>query len=327
MPTTVELQNRLRDSAVVANIGRTPLYTLSRLPEAHGISPEVRISLKAEWVNPGGSVKDRPALFIVRDMIERDLLGTGRVLIDSTSGNTGIAYAMLGAALGFPVELVLPASASDERKRILAAYGATIVESDPYEGSDGAIRHCRRLLAATPDRYAFADQYNNPANPKAHEETTGPEIWNDTNGDVTHFVATLGTTGTMVGTGRYLRRRNPDIVLAALQPDDQFHAIEGLKHIPTAIRPGIYDESVPNRQLVTDTETAYDRAQELARLEGLFTGTSTGAAVEAALQLARELTERNETAHIVAIAPDNGNKYVSTGLWSTAPEGPTRKGN
>ncbi len=300
---------------MVRAIGHTPLLRLGRLARQAGLPDQVQIWLKAEWANPGGSVKDRPALAIVRDALERGQLGDGKVLIDSTSGNTGIAYAMLGAAIGFPVELVVPGSASRERKQILAAYGATVVESDPYAGSDGAIRHVRELVAANPDRYFFADQYGHPANPAAHVATTGPEVWDQTEGRITHFVAGLGTTGTLMGAGRYLKERNPDVHLVGVQPAESFHGIEGLKHLPTAITPRIYDESVPDRQVGVDTEEAFDTARALARVEGLFVGSSTGAALVAALRIGSEATESGQPAVIVTIAPDNGSKYLSTGLW------------
>jgi cysteine synthase B len=310
-----DLHHRLQTSAVVRAIGNTSLLPLTRFAADTGLPPTVELWLKAEWTNPGGSVKDRPALAIVRDAIVRDLLH-GKVLIDSTSGNTGIAYAMLGATIGFPVELVVPESASEERKQILAAYGATLIESDPYEGSDGAIRHVRALVTANPDRYHYADQYNHPANPLSHFLTTGPEILRQTGGLVTHLVSGLGTTGTLMGAGRYLKRVNPAIELVGVQPTESFHGIEGLKHLATAIVPGIYDDAVPDRQLTVDTDTSFDTARRLARLEGLFAGTSTGAALAAAVDLGRELAENGQPAVMVVIAPDNGSKYLSTGLWA-----------
>jgi cysteine synthase B len=312
---TATLRARLAQSAVVGAIGNTPLLQLTRLSTIWGLPDTVEIWLKAEWTNPGGSVKDRPALAIVRSAIESGQLGDGKVLIDSTSGNTGIAYAMLGAALGFPVELVVPGSASDERKRILAAYGATIVESDPYEGSDGAIRLVRDIVAAHPERYFFADQYGHPCNPEAHFQTTGPEIWRQMDRHVTHFLAGLGTTGTMMGAGSYLKQHNPDIQLVGVQPSESFHGIEGLKHLPTAIVPRIYNASIPDRHLTVDTDDAFDVARELARIEGLFVGTSTGAALDAARRLGEEAVAAGTSARIVAIAPDNGSKYLSSGLW------------
>lgn len=310
-----ELASTLSSAAVVRAIGNTPLLRLLRIEERFGLASEVEIWLKAEWANPGGSVKDRPALAIVRDAIERGELGEGKVLLDSTSGNTGIAYAMLGAAIGFPVELVVPGSASDERKQILSAYGATIELSDPYDGSNGAIRHVRAMAAADPDRYFYADQYSHPANPAAHFATTGPEIWRQTDGRVTHFVAGLGTTGTMMGTGKYLKRQHPDVTLVGVQPSESFHGIEGLKHLPTAIVPAIYDPAVPDRQLGIETGEAFTIARELASFEGLFVGTSAGAALAGALRIGAEATAAGGPAVIVAIAPDNGSKYLSTGLW------------
>jgi len=303
---------------VVRAIGNTPLLRLGRFARQAGLAQSVEIWLKAEWANPGGSVKDRPALAIVRSALESGRLGAGKALLDSTSGNTGIAYAMLGAAIGFPVDLVVPGSASIERKQILAAYGATVIESDPYAGSDGAILHVRELVAANPDRYFFADQYGHPANPAAHLATTGPEVWNQTEGRITHFVAGLGTTGTLMGTGRYLKQRNPAVQLVGVQPSESFHGIEGLKHLPTAITPRIYDESVPDRQIGVDTEEAFDTARALARVEGLFVGSSTGAALVAALRIGAEVSASGQLAVIVAIAPDNGSKYLSTGLWGHA---------
>lgn len=312
-----EVDALLARVAVVRAIGNTPLLRLRRFAEQAGISSSVEIWLKAEWVNPGGSVKDRPALNIVRSGLERGQLSNGKILLDATSGNTGIAYAMLGAAIGFPVELVLPGSASEERKQILAAYGATIIESDPYDGSNGAIRHVRELAASSPERYYYADQYSHPANPAAHFTTTGPEIWRQTGGRVTHFVAGLGTTGTLMGTGRYLKEQNPALQLVGVQPSESFHGLEGLKHLPTAIVPAIYDDSLPDRQIGVETEDAFTAARNLAKLEGLFAGTSTGAALVAALQIAFEATAGGESAVIVVIAPDNGSKYLSTGLWAT----------
>ena len=310
-----EVSRLLARSAVVQAIGNTPLMRLSRIEREAGLPEDVEIWLKAEWTNPGGSVKDRPALAIVRDALERDLIGPGRPLIDSTSGNTGIAFAMLGAALDFPVHLVVPGSASMERKRILAAYGATVIESDPYEGSDGAIRLVRSIVESEPGHWYYADQYGNPCNPEAHTITTGPEIHRQTGGRVTHLVAGLGTTGTLMGTGRYLKSRNPEVILVGVQPAGPFHGIEGLKHLDTAIVPPIYDASIPDRQLAVDTEEAFELARRLARSEGLFAGTSTGASLAGALRTASEAAESGLPAVIVAIAPDNGSKYLSTGLW------------
>ena len=304
--------------AAVAAIGNTPLLPLRRLADHLGLPETVELWLKTEWTNPGGSIKDRPALAIVREALQRGDLGPGtdRTLLDATSGNTGIAYALLGAALGIPVELVVPGSASQERKRILRAYGATVTYSDPYDGSNGAIRLARELAANGGDRYLYADQYANPANPLAHYTTTGPEIWHQTGGRITHLVAGLGTTGTLMGSGRFLKRQNPDVTLAAVQPAESFHGIEGLKHLPTAIVPPIYDDSVPNVHLGVETDEAFDLTRALARTEGLFAGTSTGAALAGALRLGQQLAATGQPAVIVAIAPDGGGRYLSTGLWT-----------
>jgi cysteine synthase B len=311
-----ELGKRLHESVVVAAIGGTPLFRLRAFARDAGLPETVELWLKAEWNNPGGSIKDRPALAIVRRAIEDESLGDGRVLLDATSGNTGIAYAMLGAAIGFEVELVVAGSVSDERKRILSAYGATVRFSDPYDGSNGAIRMARQLAAQSPNRYFYADQYSNEANPLAHECTTGPEIWSQTGGRITHFVAGLGTTGTLMGTGRYLKRRNASIRLVGVQPSEAFHGIEGLKHLPTAIVPAIYDPRVPDVEIGIETEEAFELARRLARREGFFAGTSTGAALAAALRIGNEAVEGGRPATIVVVAPDGGEKYLSTGLWA-----------
>lgn len=303
-------------TAVAQSIGNTPLVRLHLLERRLGFPQDVEIHLKTEWVNPGGSIKDRTALSIMRAALSAGDLSFGQSLIDATSGNTGIAYAMLGAAFGIPVTLVVPASASDERKQILAAYGATVVYSDPLEGSDGAIRLVREMVLSHPGSYFYADQYNNPANIAAHFATTGPEIWSQTNGALTHFVSALGTTGTLMGTGAYLRSRG-DVQLIGVQPDEAFHGIEGLKHLPTAIVPGIYDPSLPDRMIGVDTEEAFEAARLLARVEGLFAGSSTGAALAAAVRLGQELAGRRETAKIVVIGCDGGSRYLTAGLWST----------
>lgn len=298
---------------VVGLIGNTPLVPLHRYAAAAGLPPTVQLLLKGEWANPGGSIKDRTALAIIRQAIETGRLGAGQTLIDSTSGNTGIAYAMLGAALGIPVRLVVPASASEERKRTLAAYGAELIFSDPYEGSDGAIRLVRSLVAAD-DQLFFANQYNNPANIAAHYTTTGPEILRQTNGRVTHFVAALGTTGTVVGAGAFLKQQT-SATIVAVQPSEAFHGIEGLKHLPTAIVPGIYDPSVPDQVVGVTTEDAFAQARLLALTEGLFAGSSTGANLAAAVRLGHALGERDESGMIVAIGCDGGGRYLTTGLW------------
>jgi cysteine synthase B len=313
--TLAPVSSQIALPAAALAIGNTPLLPIQRFATEHGLPEHHELWLKAEWTNPGGSVKDRPALAIVREARSTGILSEGKTLLDASSGNTGISYAMLGAAFGFPVEIVLPGSASEERRQILRAFGATIIESDPLEGSNGAILLARKRFAENLDRYFYADQYSNPANPRAHYETTGPEIWEGTGGRVTDFVAGLGTTGTLIGTGRYLREQNSAVRLVAIQPADSFHGLEGLKHLPTAIVPEIYDASVPDVQIGVETDTAYDIARSLARTEGLFTGISTGAALAGALVHARSL-EPNQPRTIVVIAPDSGSKYLSTGLFA-----------
>lgn len=294
---------------LLQRIGNTPLLRLRRV--TRGLPEGVEVCVKAEWFNPGGSVKDRPVLRMIEDAERAGLLTPDKVVLDSTSGNAGIAYAMIGAAKGYRVKLVMPANASEERKRMIRAYGAELVFSDPLEGSDGAILLARRIQGEDPDRYFKPDQYNNPSNWKAHYDTTGPEILAQTEGRITHFVGTLGTTGTVVGVGRRLREANPEIEIVAVEPDDPLHGIEGLKHIASSIRPGIYDPSVHRRKIGVSTEAAYAMARRLAREEGMFVGASTGAAVWAALQVARDLRE----GLVVALAPDGGDRYLSTALW------------
>jgi S-sulfo-L-cysteine synthase (O-acetyl-L-serine-dependent) len=299
-----------------AAVGNTPLLPLTRI--ASGLKPGVRVYAKAEWFNPGGSVKDRPALNILRTALSDGSLGLdgvpfpGKRLLDSTSGNMGIAYATFGAALGVPVTLALPSNASPERIAILSALGAELILTDPAEGSDGAIRQVRALAAEQPERYWYANQYDNPANWQAHFLTTAPEILQQTHSEVTHFVAGLGTSGTLTGTGRYLKSYNPAIQLIAVQPAGPFHGLEGLKHMPSAIRPGIFDPCLPDRVLPVETEDAYAMLRLLARQEGLFVGISSGAAAFAALQVARELDE----GLVVTVFPDAGYKYLSdSNLW------------
>ena len=301
-------------SAAVRSIGNTPLVRLRRLERYFGFPDGVELHLKTEWANPGGSIKDRTALSIIRAAIADGSLGAGQGLIDATSGNTGIAYGLLGAALDIPVTLVVPESASAERKRTLAAYGAEVVYSDPYQGSDGAIRLVREIVAREPDQYFYADQYSNPANVDAHVTTTGPEIWQQTQGRLTHFVAALGTTGTLMGTGQFLRARG-EVELIGVQPAEAFHGIEGLKHLPTAIVPGIFDPELPDRILGVDTEEAFAAARALARFEGLFAGSSTGANLAAAAIIGTEMAGRGRPATIVAVGCDGGARYLTTGLW------------
>jgi len=289
-------------------IGRTPLVDLTRVAV---LKPGVRLLAKLESKNPGGSVKDRPAWGIVREALADGRLGKGQTLLDATSGNTGIAYAMLGAALGFRVRLCLPAQASAERRAILAAYGAEVVLTDPMEGTNGAIREARRLAMESGPEVFYADQYSNPANWRAHYDTTAVEILEQTAGEVTHFVAGLGTTGTLMGVGRRFTRERPGVTLVAVQPDAAFHGIEGLKHLPTAIVPAIYDPTVPDEQMAVSTEEALRTANLLARREGVLAGISSGAALAAALRVAQEVDEGT----IVVLFPDGGERYTSHGLW------------
>jgi cysteine synthase B len=280
----------------------------------------VQLLGKAEWNNPGGSVKDRAALNIVREAERTGELRLGRALLDATSGNTGIAYAMIGAAHGFPVKLCMPSNVSLESKRILHAYGAEIVFTDPNDGSDGAIRKARELHAADPEKYFYADQYSNNGNWLAHYHTTANEIWNQTEGRITHFVATLGTSGTFVGCSRRLRELNPKIRLISLQPDSPFHGLEGLKHMATAIVPGIYDPYLADQDLGISTEDSYAMLKRLARQEGLLVGISSGAAVVGCLQVARDLRDsgwlaQHREAIIVTVLPDAADKYLSERLW------------
>lgn len=295
-------------------IGHTPQVRLKRI--TRHLPDDIHIYAKLERFNPGGSVKDRPALWMIRDGIARGLLGPGKMILDSTSGNTGIALAMIGAAMGFPVRLVMPGNVSDERKRICRAFGADLIFSDPLEGSDGAIVECRRIYEQDPERYFKPDQYNNPVNPKAHEESTGPEIWQDSDGQLTHFVASLGTSGTLVGTGRYLKRMNPDIRIVAAEPDSPFHGIEGLKHIASSIVPGIYDATVHDEKIGIGTETAYTHTQRLAREEGILAGQSCGCALAATIRVGESLAEAGKPGRIVTIFPDGGEKYLSTPVFT-----------
>jgi cysteine synthase B len=289
-------------------VGNTPLIPL---PSSTALDrPLPSVFLKAEWFNPGGSVKDRPALFILRDGIARGELPAKR-LLDASSGNTAIAYAMLGAAGGIGVTMCVPANASAERKALLEAYGAEVIFTDPLDGSDGAIRRARELAAAEPDRYWYADQYNHPANPRAHYLTTAEEVWRQTNGRVTHLVAGVGTTGTLTGTGRRLKERNPRIELIAVQPDGPFHGLEGLKHLETAIVPGIWDPALPDRTEFVATEEAEDTVRRLVKGSGLFVGWSAGAAVVAAERLVSARPTVRQSDVIVVIAPDSGDRYLS----------------
>lgn len=298
-------------------VGNTPLVRLERIAAD---VPGVQILGKGEWANPGGSVKDRPALNIVREAELNGHLGSGRTLLDATSGNTGIAYAMIGAARGFPVKLCMPSNVSLERKRILKAYGADIVFTDPNDGSDGAIRKAQELAASDPKKYFYADQYSNDANWRAHYHTTANEVWNQTEGRITHFVATMGTSGTFVGCTRRLRELNPRIKCISLQPDSPFHGLEGLKHMATAIVPKIYDPSLADEDHGISTEAAYAMLKRLAREEGLLVGISSGAAVVGALELAQRLEKSGWIAEsgeavIVTVLCDSADRYLSERLW------------
>lgn len=301
-------------SGVLERVGNTPLVRLGRLTAT---LPDVQILGKAEWMNPGGSVKDRAARAIVLDALERGLLGEPgtRSLLDATSGNTGIAYAMLGAALGFPVTLAMPSNVSPERKRILNAYGAKILWTDPADGTDGAIRKARQLAAEEPENYWYADQYSNQNNWRAHYETTANEIWRQTEGRITHFLAGLGTSGTFVGTTRRLKELNPRIQCISLEPDSPFNGLEGLKHMETAIVPAIYDSTLADRKIEMATETAYAMARRLPREEGLLVGISAAAAVAGALRIGEELAANGEPAVIVTVLCDSADKYLSERFW------------
>lgn len=289
-------------------VGNTPLLRL-RIFERE--FPRVEVYAKAEWFNPGGSVKDRAALSMIEDGEGRGELSKGKTIIDSTSGNTGIAYAMIGAAKGYPVKLVMPANVSAERNALVTAYGAQVVYSDAGDGSDGAIRLVRELVAMDPSAYFYPDQYSNPANPRAHYDGTAVEILEQTMGRVTHFVAGLGTTGTFVGTSRRLKEHDASIRTIAVQPEDSFHGLEGMKHLPTSIVPGIWDAAVADEVWGCPTEPAYDLARKVARTEGLLVGHSSGAALWAVRKLAQTIQE----GVVVTVFPDSGDRYLSTGLY------------
>src|SRR5712664_851448 len=311
-----------RGEALLAGIGNTPLLPLDALipdlPDeqpAHGQVHNLHLLGKAEWYNPGGSVKDRAAARIVAEARRSGELAPGKILLDSTSGNTGISYAMLGAALGFPVTLCVPENVSPERKRILQAYGARIIYTDPAEGSDGAIKVARQYADRDPDLYFYADQYSNDANWRAHYQTTANEIWQQTEGRVTHFVSIMGTTGTFVGTTRRLKELNPHIRCISLQPDSPFHGIEGTKHLESTLVPAIYDASLADEILGVRTEDAHVMARRLAREEGLLVGVSAAAAIVGSLKVAEGL-KKQQPAVIVTILPDSGDKYLSERFWN-----------
>ncbi len=290
-------------------IGRTPLVRLQRFEVE---APGVELYAKAEWQNPGGSVKDRSAARMILDGEASGALRRGLTILDATSGNTGIAYSMIGAARGYRVKLCVPANASPERKSILRAYGADLVLTDPLEGTDGAIREVRRLYGEAPERYFYPDQYSNDSNWRAHYDTTGPEILEQTGGHITHFVAGLGTSGTFMGIGRRLRAFNPAIGLISFQPDSPFHGLEGLKHMPTAIVPSIYDPALADENLEVRTELAFEMVRRLAREQGLLVGISSGAALAASIEVARRI----EHGVVVTVFPDGAEKYLTESFWN-----------
>ena len=299
-------------ASVIDLIGRTPLIRLSSFETD---LKNVELYAKAEWRNPGGSVKDRAAARMIADGERSGALTRDKIILDATSGNTGIAYAMIGAARGYRVRLCVPANVTPERKRILQAFGAEVIYTDPMQGSDGAIIRVKQMYEASPELYFYPDQYNNPGNGRAHYDTTGPEIVEQTGGRVTHFVAGLGTSGTFVGAGRKLREVNPSIKLISVQPDSPLHGLEGLKHMQTAIVPGIYDPALADEDLGVSTEDAFDVTRRLAR-QGWFVGISSGANLAGALQVAR----RTSDAVFAIVFPDGGEKYLSERLWDDAPE-------
>ena len=305
----ITFKDKTRVDNVVELIGNTPLVKLSRISDE--INPEVEIFIKAEWYNPGGSVKDRPALKMIMDGISTGKLNRDKIIMDSSSGNTAIAYAMIGAALGYRVELVIPENVNIERKKTLLAFGAKIIYSDPLESSDGAIRLAKKLLKSNPDKYFMPDQYNNPSNPLAHYETTAPEIWSQTNGSVTHFLAGIGTSGTIMGTGRGLKKFNKNIKVIAVEPAESLHGLEGMKHMATSIVPGIYNDSFPDEIFKVQTEDAYDTMKYMLEKEALFVGHSGGAVMYAAIKIAKML----KIGKLVALMPDSGHRYLSGGLW------------
>jgi S-sulfo-L-cysteine synthase (O-acetyl-L-serine-dependent) len=307
LPSAVVVAANGAPASLLDLIGNTPLIKLQHLVE----NPRVEIYGKAEWANPGGSVKDRPALRMIREGERTGALTRDKTIIDSTSGNTGIAYAMIAAALGYRVKLCLPKNASEERKRILRAFGAELVLTDPLAGSDGAILAVREIVTAEPDKYFYPDQYNNPANWLAHYDTTGVEIFEQTEGRITHFVAGLGTSGTFMGAGRRLRELKPAVRLISMEPDSPFHGLEGLKHMETAIVPGIYDPAFADGQITIATEEAHAMAKRLVRSEGWFVGISAAANVAAAMKVA----ERIDEGVIVTVLCDDGSKYLSEKFW------------
>ncbi|MGH7791741.1 MAG: PLP-dependent cysteine synthase family protein [Thermodesulfobacteriota bacterium] len=299
----------LKAESVVDLIGNTPLIKLTNMTDS--LNPDVEVYAKAEWFNPGGSVKDRPALKMILEGIRRGLLTPDKIIMDSSSGNTAIAYAMIGAALGYRVELVTPENINIERRKTLEAFGAKIIFSDPLEGSDGAIKIAKKLKLKNPDSYFMPDQYNNPANTLSHYETTAPEIWQQTQGRITHFLAGIGTSGTLMGAGRRLKEFNPDIKVIAIQPAESLHGLEGLKHMATSIVPGLFDPTFPDEMIYVSTDDSYRVMKELVKKEGIFVGHSGGAAVYSTLEYAKRLKE----GVLVTIFPDGGYRYLSGGIW------------
>lgn len=301
-----------RLASVLDAVGNTPLLRLEKVAQS---APSVEVYVKLEFANPGGSVKDRPALNIMKDAIADGRLAGGGVLIDATSGNTGVAYAMVGAALGIEVELVMPKNVTKARKDITQAYGAKLVYSDPMEGSDGAIRLVRKMVAEDPERYFYADQYSNPSNPGAHEKTTGEEILDALGDRITHFVAGLGTSGTMMGTTRRLHRHTRKITCVEMQPAEALHGLEGLKHMESSIVPNIYDSGVPDERITVDTEDGWDMADRVAAEEGLHVGHSSGANIFAAVKIAERLHREQGGGCVVTIACDRGDRYFAPMKW------------
>jgi len=295
--------------SIIDLIGNTPLIRLKKISESY--NPKVGIFAKAEWFNPGGSVKDRPALNMIMDGINTGNLTKEKIIMDSSSGNTAIAYAMIGAALGYKIELVTPLNINIERKKTLEAYGAKIIFSDPLEGSDGAILFAKKLYEENTDKYFMPDQYNNPANPESHYKSTANEIWEQTNGSITHFIAALGTSGTLMGAGKRLKELNPDIRIIAIQPAESLHGLEGMKHMHTSLVPGIYDSTFPDEIIDVSTEDAYNMMQNILLKEGIFLGHSGGAVAYATLNYSKKIDE----GVLVTIFPDSGYRYLSEGIW------------
>ncbi len=304
-----KIKNQLSNiNSIVDLIGETPMIRLSGF---EGLSTDKQIFIKAEWFNPGGSIKDRAALSMIQSGIEDKQLTSKKTIMDSSSGNTAIAYAMIGSALGFKVELVTPENINIERKKTLEAYGAKIIYSSPFEGSDGAIIEARKLAKNFSDKYFMPDQYNNPANPLAHYSTTGPEIWDQLDGKITHFIAGIGTSGTVMGSSKYLKEKNEKIKVIAVQPDNSLHGLEGLKHSPTSIVPGIYSDQIIDETYWANTEKSYEVMEDLVKLEGMFVGHSGGAVVLSALEELKKV----DMASIVCVIPDGGYRYLSGGVW------------